>query len=280
MFIYGSMNMIQKSISILLIPLYLKTLSIQEYGTLEIIIAVFAFFSHLFMLQMDGGFQRFFYENKSPKKIKLYFSSHLYFIGFVNLLGAILFYLLYDFIIYNIFSGRLIPKIIFALLGLNLFSRNITNLLLTALRFNNKKFWFGFSVITDTIITTVTSVILLVFYEMGIKGIYIAQVCGSVFSNLVMLLVMRNDLVCNFDFKTIKPSIKFSSLLVPGVIIGWSLSHYSRIFMSTSGISFQDIAVYGIAFKFCMLIILGTNALKLVWQPVSINFTSYWNFCI
>ena len=76
--------MIQKSISILLIPLYLNTLSTQEYGILEIIIALSAFFSHLFMLQMDGGFQRFFYENKRPEKIKLYFSSHLYFIG-INL---------------------------------------------------------------------------------------------------------------------------------------------------------------------------------------------------
>ena len=36
--------------------------------------------------------------------------------------------------------------------------------------------------------------------------------------------------------------------------------------------SLQDIAIYGIGFKFSMLIILGTNALKLSWQPASINF--------
>ena len=70
--VYGGINIIQKSINIFLVPIYLAVLSIEDFGSLEIVIAIYAFFSHLFMLQMEGGFQRFFYDHKDPKKQKLY----------------------------------------------------------------------------------------------------------------------------------------------------------------------------------------------------------------
>ena len=112
-FVYGTINIIQKSVTIFLIPIYLATLSVEEYGALEIIIAIYAFFALLFMLQMEGGFQRFFYDHEDPLKSKLYLSSHLYFVGFVHIIGAGFLYLGSRYFLSNMFLSMSINKALF-----------------------------------------------------------------------------------------------------------------------------------------------------------------------
>ena len=75
-FVYGGINIIQKSISIFLVPLYLIQLSSNQYGQLEVSLAIYAFVSHLFMFQLEAGFQRFFYENDSNAKSRLEMDPH------------------------------------------------------------------------------------------------------------------------------------------------------------------------------------------------------------
>ena len=70
MFVYGGINTIQKSISIFLVPIYLAQLSTKEYGQLEISLALYAVISHLFMLQLEAGYQRFFFKITQLKFLK------------------------------------------------------------------------------------------------------------------------------------------------------------------------------------------------------------------
>ena len=87
-FVYGGINSLQKSITIFLVPLYLAKLSTFEYGQLEISLAIYAFISHLFMFQLEAGFQRFYFDNNSNEQNqKRYLYSHLILAFFSNLFG-------------------------------------------------------------------------------------------------------------------------------------------------------------------------------------------------
>ena len=181
LFVYGGINSLQKSISILLVPLYLAKLSPQEYGQLEISLAIYAFISHLFMLQLEAGFQRFYFENDKNKTLrKQYLSSHLILAFVSSTIGAILVFSLNEFILLNIFQGESISKFFFIFFGFDLASRSLT-LLLIALRFKDKKTSFGIGALSDTIITSISATIFLAYFNLGLMGIFLAQFVGSFF---------------------------------------------------------------------------------------------------
>ncbi len=271
-FVYGGINSLQKSITIFLVPLYLAKLSTFEYGQLEISLAIYAFISHLFMFQLEAGFQRFYFDNNSNEQNqKRYLCSHLILAFFSNLFGIFLFHFFYDQVIFHFFQNEKISRLFFIFFGFDLVSRSLNSILLIALRFKDNKFSFGVGALSDTIITSTCAFVFLAYFNLGLVGIFLAQFIGSLISNFYMIFSVRSDLIISFKFSLIKNSLKYSLYLVPGVMIGWSLSHFSRIFMSKAGIGLGEIAVYGLAFKFSVLIILVINALKLVWQPLSIK---------
>lgn len=271
-FSYGLINVLQKSITIILVPLYLSQLSITEYGQLEISLAVYAFISHLFMLQLEAGYQRFFFDNNSHSESrKKYFTSHLTLAFISNLIGIVLFFFFKDYISLKLYSGENLSNLFFIFFSLDLLSRSLTSLMLIALRFKDKKMTFAKAALSDTFTTTFGAYILLMHFGLGLIGIFLAQSLGSITSNIFMFIKLRSDISLKLSLSSIKKSIVYSLYLLPGVMIGWSLSHFSRIFMSTSDINVEQIAIYGLAFKFSIFIAVAVNALKLVWQPVSIE---------
>ncbi|MDD3562953.1 MAG: hypothetical protein PHR32_04675, partial [Candidatus Cloacimonetes bacterium] len=65
--IYGLIPIFGKFISILLLPLYTRLLSPEDYGAQDILVQVAMFLTFLINLQMYGGVGRHFYDRPSLK---------------------------------------------------------------------------------------------------------------------------------------------------------------------------------------------------------------------
>jgi O-antigen/teichoic acid export membrane protein len=74
---YGFVGVLGKAINIFVIPLYVKYLSVEEFGILEIFVTATAIFTLISTFQLDSAFLRFYSQLKNKEDIDIYFSTGL-----------------------------------------------------------------------------------------------------------------------------------------------------------------------------------------------------------
>ena len=74
-FSYGLIGVFGKAINIFVIPFYVRFLTVEEFGILELFSTSIAIFAMISTFQLDTAFLRYYSELKNKNDIKNYFSS-------------------------------------------------------------------------------------------------------------------------------------------------------------------------------------------------------------
>lgn len=250
-FIYALGNISRKAIGFVLLPLYLKKLSISDYGILGImeissqaLIAVFGFGLYMALNRW------YLDESYAEKQKEIVFSI----ISFLVIISVPL-YLIIHFgshwisqsLFSNDFSGLIRIVMLVSLLEI------ICQIFFTVMRLQEKAVLFTISNTLRFIFTTVITIYFIVFLKRGIEGIYLAQLWGIFFYLLLISFYIVKNLKPVFQWHILQEMLRYSTPLVASSISGIILMLTDR-YLLKSLTDLSQVAVYNLAAKFANLI--------------------------
>lgn len=263
--IYQLGEILNKAVGFLLIPIYTKAFTPEEYGILALILVLESFVTIIFGFGIVFGMGRSFYDYDDEYNRKVVLSTALL-STFCS--ASILFSISY------LFSGN-ITKIIFGnnsniiLVKISLLYSYINVLRtpgLSFLKVHKKSIsytvWYSISFITSCL----GIIYLVVFKKSGIVGVLIGHIISSSIT-LLIYIQLRKFLVFKFSKQEFKKMMIFGLPLIPDSIIFILLTMADRFFINHY-VNTAQVGIYSLGAQFVnLLTIFLINPLRNIWEP-------------
>ena len=259
---YTLVNIINKGIPFLLLPLLTNFLTTEDYGIITNIESLIVITVALIGINFSASVTRQYV--KKEVDIKAYVSTgfrivligfcfiSLLFIGFVNIIN----------------EWTAIPNVVIYSISIFALLDNLMEVVLALWRMEDKPFKYGALRIARTIIELGITVLLVVMYKYNwwgrFYGIYIAGFLGGLFA--LLYLLKYGYLTKSYKEKYKKHFLNFGLPLIPHTISG-VLIMYSDKLIITKYLGVGENGVYSVAFTIGMAISLLQNSFNQAWVP-------------
>ena len=262
--IYGIGGAASRLAAIILVPLYTRALSIEDYGLLEILLALHMAAVLISGLQSESAVARdYFNMEKEGKLGQLVWGAVLISVAgtfglfAIVALLALLGWVPKEFIAYApwLFAMTLPSQ----LLGLQLL----------LLRFQNSPLFFGILSFLDLALGAAFSAFMIIQFDMGISG----ALAGLFASKTICVLIawprtLARGIGLSQSTMLIAAMLRYSLPTMPAVMLSWIQTAGSRVLLAFF-LTLNAVAIAGLALKIAALFGFVTYAFRLVWEPYS-----------
>lgn len=255
-FIFLIGNIGAKFIQFLLVPLYTYTLSTEQYGITELVLTAVNLLMPLFSVSIADGLLRFALDKKYKKENVLKSSLVIIFGGTILSIIMIPIFRL---------NKVLNQWIVYFILILNL--RIYRDIFAIYLKTKDKNKLFAIDGILYTFILCLCSFAFLVFFNLEIKGYFLAYIIANIVS-IIFLMTVGHTLTDMVKSKVDKNLIKSLFIYsVPMVIngISWWITNASDRYMLEWMMTNSDVGIYSIATKIPTFITTFTGVFNQAW---------------
>jgi len=256
-----------KIIGILLIPVYTRVLSTDEYGILELLIVFSNFLLLLLPFEMKASIGRFYFDfNKDRNKLKIYISQVILVVGFFSIIQIIL-YLIVSRLLWSnskLFGVDYYPFIFVILLTSGL--RVLYPIVLKLLQNRGDSIKLAQFTILYSLLGVLLNILFIVILGYGVVGFLYAYVITGLIIFVLTLLYLKNDFCFSINTKMIKESIRYSSPLLLSSLFAFLYQFADRFIISYSNTN-SEVGIYSLAVKYAILLSLLHVALNRVLNP-------------
>jgi O-antigen/teichoic acid export membrane protein len=263
--IYGLSASIGNFTAFFLVPVYTRVFSREEYGVIDLIAIITSICSILAALQLESAVSRYYYAEKDLEKRKGMVSTALW-----SIFGLSLFiYLLLFFSSYQV-SFALFDtgeyRNLLLLAGVTIPLSSSVGLLTVVIRFKKKPYHFLFLQLVQSSSSLSVSIILVVYYKIGVVGVFLGQITGVALSLILLIIYLRKELLAVWRVSELRKMFRYSLPLVPAVIGSWANVYISR-FVMLLYLTIGDIGLYAVALQIASGFKLIESALRMAWAP-------------
>jgi len=265
--IYGIAGGLSKSLMFVLIPVYTRYFTPDQYGIIDLVATTLAFLTVVGMLQMEAAIGRFFYETEDDKERRLYISTAFWTVLFVSLgfslvLAAVSTEIM-EFLTGDRRYGKLLLIAAFILPASNLYAFS------TALiRYLKQPVLYGVFSLIQILLTLFFSIYFVVYTGWEMEGVFYGQLIGFATASIVIIIYLLRVKSLAFEWSkaVIQKFLKFSLPQVPGLLGNWANRYVNR-FIILGYLSLTDLGLYTVALKVASLLRLAEEAIKMAWSP-------------
>ena len=270
-FIYGLGSVIQSALAILLVPLYTRQFSIDEYGVFSVCIILGTLMGNFFSMGISSSLARsYFDEDSEVHRARVIGTST------VLAMLCLMLQIIFGYLVSPLASSLLFKSSDFSdhiLLILTWSSlANFNNIFFVILRFKK----MSKQVITINFISLLSSVLiiysLVVFLNLSIKGALIGMCLNQVILSALLGLVLRKSLTKKFSILEAKGQISF------GIPIAFtSVSYFLMVsmdrFVINEYLTSKDVGLYSLAIVIGSAInILFVMPFGQIWSPMRMQY--------
>ncbi len=260
--LYFGGTVLAKLAVFLLLPLYTAKISAAELGSMDVSLAVTVFAASVILLDMGVAILRFYLQAEGERAQHTVLTTGLCLLGMLTAC-----YLLLVFVASLLFEVRYF--LLAALYGL------FNALLLAAghvARAVGARVRYVLSGLTAALLQVSLALVLVLLFDMGVHGLYIAYVAGALGGILVALstpVLRRAPRMARVDGRLLGMMLRFALPLGASAAAFLVLSSLSRIvtFYWLGSVAAGYLAV---ALKFSQIILLVSACFQLVWQEISL----------
>ena len=266
-FIYGLSGSLGQVFSLITVPILTRLLTVDEFGTLDIIYATLGYFAILMGLNIGSGLWRYYYEvpEEDIKDRQQMVSSLLWFVLVIGVPVAVAIAVFGPEISVFLFKkpdhAAAIQLAVFALpimaiynlfIGLQRLKRRPKNYLLINV---------GYSLLYFLLI-----LVFIIGFRKGIPGIFLAQLIAYSCGALATLWLSRDLLAFTFSKKWFFKMAAYGLPLLPAAFLNWSLAAVNRYFLNAH-VGVVQVGYYSLASKITLAMTLVVSSFTLAWQP-------------
>ncbi|UYZ21793.1 lipopolysaccharide biosynthesis protein [Mesobacillus jeotgali] len=250
---------LSKLLQILLIPVYSLYINPSEFGYFNLIISIIALSIPLLYQSIWEGVLRFTIEKQGNER-KVITTATYYSIG-LTVIYSLLF-LIFHFVL-NLHYG-------IGILLMGIFQIASSFWQFTARALNKNKI-YTLSIIAESVVMIMLNIILIVFFNVDILALFIANIAGKI----VLILIIESDVKLlaglkksDFDITLLKSIIKYSLPLSVNAVSWWLISSSNTLIISYK-LGIEQNGIFSLANRFGALMTLFTTVLNMAWLEES-----------
>ncbi len=265
--VYTFLGVLPPIISFVLLPVFLKYLTTNEYAILSLSNAFFAVFSIVLNLKVDQAFRHiyFFEPDNTSKQLALFrnlFSFQVIIFCFWMLIMYLFGNQLFHFIFKNNFS--FFPYTFVMMLSLFVSMLNGFYFLYLQNKFEVKKYSFYF--IVNILLTPVLQVLCIKVLKLGFLWFLVSSLCANLLVFLLILFNNRQLFKIEFSKSVIKEALQFSLPFIPFLIL-YNLENQLDRFFIEKFLPLEDLARYSVLLSISSAIFILFNSLDNAIRP-------------
>lgn len=263
--IYGVGHVLTKSLIIFLLPIHTNYVERIEYGIATTLFAFLAIASIIYSYGLNTALIQFYILEQEPKQKKNIFSTAFFATAITSLIFSLILILGSVFFAEHLFDsveyGYLIrySAAILSLDALLLLNFNI-------LRAQEKSNYFAFLSVLNVGLNLFFNILLVVHYQMGVKGIFLANIYSSFAMFFVLLPYCARHLGIMLDRSVFYKMLKFGLPFVPATLSIVFINSIDRFFIKFY-LGLDAAALYGAGYKLGLIVKLFINAFQFAWLP-------------
>lgn len=243
--LYLTATIFLKGASFLLLPLYTKLVSPEEYGVVYLITTLGTFLSLLLSLSVRGAVSRFYFDNKQQEALKELYSCIVIFIfGFATISYLIIFAFVNPISDFMDISNPL--YLTFALIGS--YASVFFPIILALLYVQEKGKLISLITILIGSFSIIMQLLLVLNMQDKIMAFMISLLINGLLQLSLFIFFSRKYFVFNLKFKNIKKYLTYSLHSLPGDISVWIITFADRIMIDKYK-GHADTGLYSIGYK-------------------------------
>jgi len=266
--IYGISAALSGAVSFFLIPVYVKVLSPEEYGVIDLIALATVMAGVILSLEIYQAVARFFPES-DEKTRKAYASTGMLFLLVSYALFALAVWLFAVPISQALpgFTGlenvlRLAAAAM-VILGLFSYSQNL-------LRYSMRSSSFAVANVVYSLCTISFSVWFVIGMKKGLEGVYYGQIAGGCFGAAVSGILVRKNVALVFDIPLLKKMIAFSIPMTLSGLAVYALIYTDRVLIKYL-LGLSDLGVYAVGSRIAAIPVVLTGVVASSFVPIVYN---------
>ena len=245
--IYGLGTVVSQAVAFLLLPLYTRYLTPQDYGILELINITSSILGIIATIGIIRALSRFYYEQDNPEYQNrvvstTYITYFLIASSFISLILPLTGY--FADIILDSEKYSYYFKINFITLALG----GLVDTGLMYLRIKKRPFIFISITISRLIMLISLNILFIVYLKLGVLGILYSSLITKIFFSIIITIPILCKTKIRFSFNLSKQLLKFSIPLIPAsfanILVNQSDRYFIRFFLSIS-----ETGIYSLAQK-------------------------------
>ena len=268
-FVYGIGGLLTKSISLLLLPVYVKFLAPEDYGVIDFLVVFFTLLGVLFSLEIYQAIARYYHEfgdnSEKVKSVSTAFlftaSSYLLFTLLVVVLSKTLASLLF-----SSYSKDGLALVI-SLAAISTYFSVLYAFCVNILRYQFRAGEYVLCSIINALLSIGFSILFVIFLNYGIKGVFLGQLIGNLIAFILSFYISKDNYSLHFEVKKLHTLLIFSLPLVPSSIGVFLLAYLDRIVIK-SFLTISDLGIYGVANRLASIAPLIMMALTTAFTPL------------
>ena len=264
--IYGLSGAASRLAAVLLVPLYTRTLSVTDYGALELLLAIYALIVIFAGMQVESAVARDYYTAQARGELGALRWNALY-LAFAGTLIA------GSALLVALTCGALPAAFDAPTLGLLLLLTMTTQVFgvqLVVLRFGANALTFALISFCDLALCAAFSVVYIVGLQMGVHGALFGVLSGKL---ACIALAWRWTYGMSRPIMPrrgqIRPMLEYGVPAIPAVLVNWAQNAGSRVLLAAA-LTLNDVAIAAIAVKVAAIYGFLIASFRLAWEPFSI----------
>lgn len=265
--LYTLSTVLTRGISFLLLPVYTRALSPEEFGLLDYFVALGAIASIVITLEVIQGLARYIPEClEDGKKKRDYASTCMWFV-----FGAYTALL----VLVSTFSSQLAILLLdapgkadlFELAGWSYWVAGVLNILHSQLRWELRAATSALLSLLSALLIVACTIVLVVWLQLGIRGALLAQVAGGLLALLPTLYLTRTSFGLSFDGQSLRRMLAYSVPLIPSSLAVVFALHFDRIALKEF-VGLSELGVYAVGQKISMVATLALIGFRSALTPL------------
>jgi O-antigen/teichoic acid export membrane protein len=268
--VYGLADIAARFITIFLVPIYTRIFTPADYGVLSLVTTTMYLVSIFVVLGLDSAAHRWFWDSEDSDDRKSTLASWTWCQFVVASFCALLIFEASGWLGRTIVGGNS-AAIYFRIAALTV-PLGVLNLVMTGwLRMHRRPWATSIFTLTTTLINILSTVLFVIVFREGIKGVFKAQVVSMSAGTLIAASVLRDWInPLRLQWGRVRRMLKYSLPLVPGGLAVWVLSASDRYFVNYYT-NTSEVGLYSIGGSLAAVVALGTSAFQTAWGPFALS---------
>jgi O-antigen/teichoic acid export membrane protein len=264
--IYIASSIVAAAIPLITLPIFTNYLSIEQFGIYGLVQVFSIFLVGMSNFGLTTAYEREFFEYKELKdKYTLFYSIITFVLSLQLIIGLFVYLFKTNISIFLIGNANYSTIIFFSFLA-TAFNSLKVYFLFYFKNMHNAKLYVTYN-ISEITMTYSFSVIFLVFFEMGILGLFVGQLISSLFVFIILIFNFLGKIKFSLNKQYLKSALVISFPLTPKIFFGIINNQFDKYMISLLN-NLGGVGIYNAAQKIANISFLIMTAVQQVYSPV------------
>jgi len=263
--VYGLTGVASTFAAVLLLPIYTRILTPEDYGVIAILRTLVGILVIVFNLGMGSAIFWAYYRAENEEEKKKVVGTALLFQFLLPLILTLLLIVASPFFNKLIFQGDQ-PLFYLTIVFMTIFFQAGIVIPLAVLRAKEQPRRYVLLTLSNLILTIFFSVLLVVFLRLGVLGVLLGSFIGNFLVYLASLPFVIRYAKLGISLSWLKDMLSFGVPMVPAGLSMWILNSSDRYFLNYFR-DLSEVGIYNVGYRVGTLIILVVGAVQLAYAP-------------